>query len=365
MKKEQNLWKKILWVGVVIILVILVARCNRTQPVEANKTVDTVRKSLQKMVTKEIVTPVKVIVLKPVTFVSKVKTVSTTKAKRDYVLSSKIGGEITFLNAEIGNHVEAGEILGKIDPEIAQASLHQAQANFDLANNSYTRQKQLAEKGLISQQQLDTAEAQFRIAEATLEMANINLRNSKIISPIKGIVAEKFVSLHEYTSAGKDFVRIIDPSRIEVEIGVSDKDVVRIQPNNVAYLSFSSYPNQRFEGVVANVGTQAKQDVKTFPVKLSFNNKDGLIKGGMIADVTVLLNVYPNAIVIPFYLLQQTDNGGYYVFVEKNGQAIRCDITIAEIQDDQVRVISGLSSADKLITDGYKYVTDKSPVQVN
>ena len=365
MKKEQNLWKKVIWVGVVIILVVLVARCNRTQPTEPNKTVDKVRKSFQKMGVKEAVTPVKVIVLKPVTFVSKVKSVSTTKAKRDYILSSKVAGEITFLNAEIGNHVAEGEILGRIDPEVAQANLHQAQANYDLANNSYIRQKQLAEKGLISQQQLDTSEAQFRIAEATLEMARINLHNSNIISPINGIVAEKFVALHEYTTVGKDFVRIIDSSRIEVEIGVSDKDIVRIQPNNRAYLSFSSYPNKKFEGVVANVGTQAKQDVKTFPVRLIFNNQDGLIKGGMIAEVTVLLNVYQSAIVIPFYLLQQTENGGYYVFVEKNGQAIRCDITIAEIQDDQVRVISGLSSEDKLITEGYKYVTDKAPVQVN
>jgi hypothetical protein len=84
----------------------------------------------------------------------------------------------------------------------------------------------------------------------------------------------------------------------------------------------------------------------------------------MIADVSLILGTNYSSIVIPFYLLQQSLNS-YYIYLEREGRAVKKEIQISEIQGDMVKVSSGLELGDKIIIDGYKYVEDGSQVMVN
>ncbi len=310
------------------------------------------------------VTPVQtqVVSLKP--FTAKIQTVGTSKAKEDYVLSAKLNGEITYLYGDIGTLVKKGTVLAKIDPEMVEANYRQAEANYQMASNTYSRQKKLAAKKLISAQQLEGAETQFKIAQATLRLAKINLKNSKITSPITGVIAEKYANLHEFTTVGRPAFRVVNTDKIEMQVGVSERNIVKLKAGNKAFLQFSSYPGDVFEGRVTNIGLQADEDTKTFPVKIEVKNADRRIKGGMIADISIFLNTYPQAVVIPFYLLQQAEKGGYYVYIEKDGKANRRDLMISEIQDDIAHVIEGLSPGDNLIVEGNKYVNDGTNVSI-
>ena len=308
------------------------------------------------------VTPVKVQVLDGQEFAAVVNTVGTAKAKEDYTLSAKTSGEITYLNTVIGARVYKGSVLGEIDKEMSEAQLKQAQANYTLAYNSYARQKSLAAESLIAPQQLETAETQAKVAESTLKLAKINYQNAKVISPINGEIAEVFSDVHEFTGAGKNLIRVINNDIIEFDIGLSEENSVKIKKGNQVFVSVAAYPDKSFTANITEIGTQAN-DSKTFPVKLSLYNKGQLLKGGMIANLAILLNTYKDAIVIPFYLAQKSSDG-YYVFLEKDGVAVRQDISLGEIQGDKVRVISGLQKGDHLIVEGYKYVSDQTKVAV-
>jgi len=305
--------------------------------------------------------PVKVNAVVSTMFTAKLKTVGTTIAKHDYTLSAKMNGEITYLKADIGTVVKKGDVLAKIDPEMAQANYNQAAANYNLAQKTYSRQKKLAAKKLVSTQQLDSSETQYRVAKATLSLAKINLKNSKVISPIDGVIAEEYTKLHTFTAAGTPVTRIVNTSKIQLQVGVSERNIVKIKNGNKAYIKISSYPAEVFPGIVINVGLQAESKTKTFPIKVEFDNADAKIKGGMIADISILLNTYEDAIVIPFHLLQQTSKG-YYCYIVENGKAIRRDLVVGNVQDDVARIISGLNVGDQLITEGHKYVNDQMSV---
>ncbi len=309
------------------------------------------------------VVPVKIMVLVTQNFSVKVNAVGTGKAKQDYVLSAKLNGEINYLNADIGLKVKKGQLIAKIDPEMVEASFKQAAANYSLASSAFSRQKNLAAQGLVSAQQLETAETQFKLASASLTLAKVNLNYSRIVSPINGVIAEKNVSVHDMVSVGRPVVRVVNLDRLEIEVGVNDHHVARLQKGNKALIRWTAYPNRVFEGAVTHVGMQSNQDTKTFPVIVELDNKEGLIKGGMITDVTLVLDAIQNAIVVPFSLVSQSQEGNY-VYIEQKGYAVRRSVILHDLQGDQVHVIQGLQVGDHLIVEGNKYVADQTAVHV-
>jgi membrane fusion protein, multidrug efflux system len=312
---------------------------------------------------KDLAIPVKVLPITPESFTTQIKTVGVVNAKFDYTLSAKLNGEIKYLKGEVGSSVVKGEVLAKIDPEMVQASLLQAQANYDLARKTYKRQKNLSAKNLISAQQLDSSETQYTIARSNLKMAKINVQNSIIASPITGVIAEKFSSLYEFSAIGKPMIRVVDIRTIEVDVWVSAKDSVKIKKGQKAYLRVAAYSKELFLGYVTKIGLQADSDSKTFPVTIELDNKEQLIRGGMIADITVILETYTDAIVVPLSALQKSESGNS-VFVAFDGTAELRQVEIGGIEKSSVQILSGLHFGEQLIVEGENSVNNGSKIQV-
>jgi membrane fusion protein (multidrug efflux system) len=319
----------------------------------------------QKVTTiREEIVPVRVESLGTQPFTAVIQTVATVKAKEDYILSAKSAGEISMLNADLGQPVRKGQVLAKINPEMAEASLRQAQANYDMVESSYIRQKQLAAKNLISDTQLEAAKTQFTVAQSTLKLASIGLKYASVISPINGVVAEKYVELYAFVAPGRSVVRVVNPAVVEIEVGLSEKNVGRINKGNAAELRITSLPGKVFTGKVVQVGLQGNQDNKTFPVRVLFSNPGALMKGGMIGDLRIRSTTYPSAVVVPFDMVQKSTDGTAYVFVLSGEKAVKRSVIVGDVLEDRARIESGLVSGDMIIVDGYKFVSDGTSVSV-
>lgn len=247
---------------------------------------------------------------------------------------------------------------------MAEASLRQAQANYDMAKSNYDRQKQLAQKDLISDTQFEAARTQFTVAQSGLRLASINLKYASVICPIDGVVAEKYVDLYAFVAPGHPVVRVVNPKLIEIEVGLSEKNVGRINIGDMAELQISSIQGRIFAGKVAQVGLQGNQDNKTFPVKVQFLNPSSNMKGGMIGDLKIKSTTYPYAVVVPFDLIQKSTDGETYVFVLSGDKAVKRTVAVGDVLEDRARIESGLVSGDVIIVDGYKFVSDGTRVSV-
>ena len=161
--------------------------------------------------------------------------------------------------------MKKGQLIAKIDPEMVEASFKQAAANYSLASSAFSRQKNLAAQGLVSAQQLETAETQFKLASASLTLAKVNLNYSRIVSPINGVIAEKNVSVHDMVSVGRPVVRVVNLDRLEIEVGVNDHHVARLQKGNKALIRWTAYPNRVFEELSPTLGCSPIKTQKPFP----------------------------------------------------------------------------------------------------
>jgi len=220
-------------------------------------------------------------------------------------IAPEVSGEITELNVAEGDSVRRGQVLVKINPSIYssmvnqaaagvqqsqagvssnQGLMEQARAQYDLALNTYNRNKQLFQDKVISQLEFEQAESQYRSAKAAwesaranisggrygvaaaranLNQAQANLQKTTIVAPVSGIISQLNVKKGERVvgtaqMAGTDMLIIADMSRLEVRVDVSETDIPKVKLGDTALVETDAYRNRKFKAVVSKVSVSGQ-----------------------------------------------------------------------------------------------------------
>ena len=234
----------------------------------------------------------------------------TVEAISSIEIKSKASGQVLFLGAEIGDFVEKGIVLARIDQRTPTNTLAQANADLEVAKvrlsnakNQFNRSKRLHDEGNISdksfedaQEASSSAQAQFVRAEVFLENARIALDDTSVRSPIAGTVISRLAEVGQVitspTSAvggGTLLMEMADLNKVRVRALIDEIDIGKISIGQEATLKVSAYRDKRFTGVVSKIEpmSQVDQNVTTFPVLIDIENKDNLLLIGMNTDVEI------------------------------------------------------------------------------
>ncbi len=241
---------------------------------------------------------------------------------RQVEVKSKASGEILRLHADIGDRVEPGTLLAEIDPrdvrnshDQAQADLEVAEARVDISQAQLDRSQELLAAGVITQQEFESqrldyanSRAQLVKAETNLELAELRLSDVTIRAPISGTLLTRSVeegtviqSASSNVSGGTILFIMANLDRMQVRTLVDETDMGQIQPGLTATVQVEAFPGRTFQGVVEKVEPQAtvQQNVTMFPVIVRLDNRQGLLRPGMNAEVETLLVERPNVLVVP------------------------------------------------------------------
>lgn len=237
-------------------------------------------------------------------------------------VKSKASGEIQALHVETGDIVARGALLAEIDPRDVSNALAQAEADLSVARVSITttsaerrRMQELREAQVATQQEYEAAVQQAANAQAQLVRAQTNLELARqrsgdvtIRAPIAGTVIERtseigqiIASATSNVSGGTTLLKMADLSQVQVRAKVDETDLGQVRPGQQARVTVESYPGRTFTGTVLKVEPQAvvEQNVTLFPVLVRLENRDGLLRPGMNADVQIQVVRRPGAVVVP------------------------------------------------------------------
>jgi HlyD family secretion protein len=237
-------------------------------------------------------------------------------------VKSKASGEILALHVETGDMVARGALLAEIDPRDVSNALAQAEADLSVARVSIAttsaerrRMQELREAQVATQQEFEAAvqqaanaQAQLVRAETNLELARQRSGDVTIRAPIAGTVIERtsetgqiIASATSNVSGGTTLLKMADLSEVQVRAKVDETDLGQVKPGQTARVSVESYPGRTFSGTVLKVEPQAvvEQNVTLFPVLVRLDNREGLLRPGMNADVQVQVVRRPGAVVVP------------------------------------------------------------------
>ncbi len=226
-------------------------------------------------------------------------------------VKSQASGEVREVGVELGDNVERGALLVRIDPRDVRNAYDQAVAENDVANARYTvAQRKLERTGNLRDSQVVTeeeyenallenanAKAALVKAETNLELAEDRLNDVAVGAPIAGTVVEKTVEEGQIITSAKEMtggtilLRMADLNEVQVRTLVDETDIGVIEPGLEATIKVEAYPDREFTGTVLQVEPQAvvEQNVTLFAVLTRIQNREGLLKPGMNADVEIVI----------------------------------------------------------------------------
>jgi HlyD family secretion protein len=237
-------------------------------------------------------------------------------------VKSKASGEILDIMVETGSLVKRGALMISVDPRTARNTMAQAEAQLEVAKarmaNALSQKKRADElftsKALteteFEQAQLDYANARAAVvsAQVDVENARIQLEDTDVRSPISGTVIEKSVERGQVISSptrdvggGTVLLKMADLNLVQVRTLVDETDIGKIQPGLRSTVTVDAYPNRPFQGSVLKVEPMAvtQQNVTMFPVLVRIENREGLLKPGMNAEVEIHVGRRDSVLAVP------------------------------------------------------------------
>jgi macrolide-specific efflux system membrane fusion protein len=283
-------------------------------------------------------------------------------------IGSRISGVVKKLKANIGDYVQAGQIIAELDDAELQAKLNQnaaalnkAKADYEYAKLNIERQKSLLQQNFISQQQVDiagtsfkVAEAQLKQAEANVDFAKVQLSYTKIYATTSGVIASVSTQEGETVSASlasPTFVSIIDLKRLEVNAYIDETDIGKIKVGQEASFTVDTYSDSDFKGKITAIYPKAviQDNVVNYIVTIQitdFQNK--ILRPEMTTNVTLYLEMRKNVLTILTSAIKR-DKGERFVTVIEGDKRVQRKVKIGWNSNGTTEIVSGLNDGEKVI----------------
>ncbi len=278
-----------------------------------------------------------------------------TEPSEGAVLVAPAGGRVEAIRVAEGDSVRAGQSLGEIALERAQAIYDAAVLNERIAKDSYLRQKDFLASGTVARIAVDQAELAWRSAKSALLDAETMLKGARAESPLSGIVLSRKIDLHEELQAGSPTFSVGDISKLIIKIGIPEADIGGVRVGSPTQVTFAAYPGETWKGEIARIDREPSSRTLTFTAAVSLANPNLKLLPGVTAKVVVPRRAVEAAIVVPTEALIASDEGSYAMVArEEDGRwmARKVPVERGPSNQDSTLILSGIAAGDRLIMDG-------------
>ncbi len=234
-------------------------------------------------------------------------------------VGSQVSGIIQRLHADFNSQVKKGDLLAELDPTPFEEKVNAAQAGLEKANVemrntriALERQKALKKEGLAPQADFDAAQANYDSARASVQQASAalkqtetDLKYTKIVAPIDGVVVARQYDVGQTVAASFQaptlFTIAQDLTKMQVAADVSESDIGTVKVGQPVRFTVDAYPDRNFRGKVSQIRLNAtvNQNVVTYPVIVAVDNPDLMLRPTMTANVSIEVARVRDAVRIP------------------------------------------------------------------
>ena len=305
---------------------------------------------------------------------------------------STVPNRVTNIYVDIGDRVSKGQLLATINADKisdavtqAEAGLEATQSQYNTTEAEFQRVQKLYDENVVSRShydavktQRDASKSSVKQMEAMLSSARSQYQDTRIASPIAGVISMKNYELGDMAAPQIPFFEVVDMDPVKVSINVIEKYLGLISPGLTANIEVNSYPNEKFVGKVTLVNPTLDAMTRTASVEIKMNNKDLRLKPGMFANVEVITKEKTNVPVIPNYaIIEKTAldySGGKistgkvtiekFVYAVRDSIAVKRQVKTGIVNNNLVEITSGLKAGDIIVTQGQHVLLDSSLVKI-
>ena len=242
-------------------------------------------------------------------------------------VKTRASGEVLEIMAETGQLVKRGTLILRIDPRQPKNAVDNARANLDvgkaqleIAKAQFDRSKELRAAQTITQQEYETAQLAYANAKAAVVRAQIDVENNQISlddtdvrAPITGVIIQRGVERGQVVASatfnaggGTVLMKMADLNLVQVRTLVDETYIGKIKPGLPTTVTVDAYPNRPFQGTVLKIEplAEVQQNVTMFPVLVRIDNREGLLRPGMNAEVEIHVGRRDSVLTVPNFALR-------------------------------------------------------------
>ncbi len=239
------------------------------------------------------------------------------------------------------------------ETKLAEAKAALARADSQLEVTDAAAQLQRAESAVqVARSRVQLSEETYQTRLRQLGASANQDSTITITAPISGVVADRETTPGESgEDAGKKVMTIINGSSVQVSANIYEKDLAQIQTGQRVQMKVASLPNRTFQGQISVIGSVVQSETRIVPVKAQLNNPNGVLKPGMFAELEVLTDRTPAALLaVPKSALVTTNDKKTLVFVQNGTAFQRTEVTLGRDVGEFVEVTNGLFDGDQVVT---------------
>lgn len=271
-------------------------------------------------------------------------------------ISSKITGRIVEVLVSENQHVNAGDVLVKLDATALKATMAQMKAKVDNAAATYNRYSKLLATGAIAQATFDAAQADYLVARTNYEKAASDVQDTIITTPIEGYIIGKPTPVGQTISSGISTPQVIMSvatlDNMQIETLVDESDIGQVKEGQRVEFSVDAYPEEVFTGKVRLVSRKAKTEnnVIYYTVYVSVDDAKGKLLPTMTARAEIIVDQAENVTMVPLNCIY-VEKGQRFVKVynEKTKETRDVPVALGLSNDAQVAVTADLKPGEKLL----------------
>jgi len=288
-------------------------------------------------------------------------------------VGSKTLGVLDAVLVDRGDRVKKGQLLALVRPSdlpdqltAARSALAQAQSVATLARTDLERAQALAPKAVVSQQELQQANARATQAQSAEDVARaqigvlaVRLGETRILSPLGGVVVQRRLDPGALVGppGGGVIVTVARVDVLRVFVSVNENELSGLAMGQPAHVELDALPGQSFKGQVVRLAPALDPATRTLDAEVQLNNADGVLRPGMYGRGSIVLGVHAGAVTVPVGAIQLSD-GHAFVFVVQDGVVHRRAIRTGVDGGEWLEVAEGLAAGEQVVTAGIDTLAD-------
>lgn len=315
---------------------------------------------------KEEITRVRVVKITPESASVSIHSNGILASAEELKLSFKTGGIVASVKVNEGDNVEKGDILAELNLSEINANVNLARNGYEKALRDWTRAKSLYGDTVATLEQFQNATTAMNVAKSNLEIAAFNLTHSTIKAPGDGIVLKQLVKENELVAAGYPVFLFGAKGKFwKVKTGISDRDVVRVNPGDSAVVIFDAWPGVKFPAIVDRVSEMADPMTGTYETELRLDGKGYRLSSGFVAGVDIFPAHKQDLTLIPVGAVVEAEGEqGFVCYITDSGTVKKTGVDIVTISGSDVAVKGIPEGISEIITEGAAYVKEGMKVEI-
>lgn len=334
------------------------------------------------------------------TWQPRLRAVGTIQAYRSIMVTTEVPGQVEEVAFESGATVRRGEVLLMLDSGREEARLEDLLADLQLARVQLARQRELAQDGYASEEDVDQAQARFQSAQAKANAQRELIDQMTIRAPFDGELGIRRINEGAYLQPGEPVVSLAQLDPLRVIFSMPQQRFSAVEKGLPVTVSVSAWPERTFDGTVTAVDPVFSERTRTFSVEARLDNSDRALRPGMFGDVTLRLPERREVVTIPQTALSYNPYGDFVFVVEEQagggrgqgqdqgqgqggdpqqaqggqggpqGQgphlvARRQFVTAGERRGTQIAIPEGLEAGTRVVTSGLFKLQDGMPLRID